>query len=82
MKATLLAATLGLLVGAPLMASASERAPVTNSAVTLACHETTQQLYACMPAARQSARPRFVGPYELHHGLLPNGLAPNPFNYG
>ena len=22
--------------------------------------------------------PRFIGPYELHDGVLPNGLTPNP----
>ena len=26
--------------------------------------------------------PRFIGPYELHDGLLPNGLTPNPPTYG
>ena len=30
----------------------------------------------------QRDAPRFIGPYELHDGLLPNGLTPNPPTYG
>ena len=33
-----------------------------------------------MPA--QQDAPRFIGPYKLHDGLLPNGLTPNPPTYG
>ena len=81
MKTTVFAATLALLVGGPLAASAAESAVWTNSAATFVCQGTTQSL-SCMPAAGQPLRPRFIGPFELHHGLLPNGLTPNPFTYG
>ena len=82
MKTTVLAATLALLVGAPLVASATERVPASTRATVFICRGTTQYLSGCVPAAGQSARPRFIGPYEVRHGLLPNGLTPNPFTYG
>jgi len=82
MKTTLLGATVALLVGAPLVALASETVPGTDSATVFVCHGTTQYLSGCVPEARQSVQPRFVGPYEVRHGLLPNGLRPNSFNYG
>jgi len=34
------------------------------------------------PVPGQVDAPRFVGPYQLHDGLLPNGLTPNPPTYG
>jgi len=82
MKTTVVAATLALLVGAPLVASASETVPSTNSATLFACYGTMQQPGGCVPAMGQAVRPRFIGPFEVHHGLLPNGLRPNPFTYG
>ena len=33
-----------------------------------------------VPAQLQPSQ--FIGPYELHDGLLPNGLTPNPPTYG
>jgi hypothetical protein len=82
MKITVVATTLAMLVGAPLVASAADGVARTNSAVVTACRPTTQQPCGYMRASETPARPQFVGPFELHHGLLPNGLMPNPFNYG
>jgi hypothetical protein len=62
-----------MLVGGPLVASASE----TNSAVVTAYSSTTQQPGGYTHAQKPPVRSQFVGPYELHHGLLPNGLMPN-----
>jgi hypothetical protein len=31
---------------------------------------------------RYARPPQFVGPYQLHNGLLPNKLTPNPPTYG
>jgi hypothetical protein len=78
MKTTVIAATLAMLVGGPLVASASE----TNSAVVTAYSATTRQPGDHTRAQKPPVRSQFVGPSELHHGLLPNGLMPNPFNYG
>lgn len=82
MKTTILAATLALLVGAPLVASASETVPSTNGTPLFVCYQTAQPPVGCVPAVGQAVRRRLIGPFELHHGLLPNGLAPNPLTYG
>lgn len=34
------------------------------------------------PESAQQDAPRFVGTSEVHDGLLPNGLMPNPPTYG
>ena len=34
------------------------------------------------PVYAQPDAPRFIGTSELHDGLLPNGLTPNPPTYG
>ena len=88
MKTTVIAATLALLLGTPLAASASEIVPSTSSAAMLSCdgmlvgRDAGQFSNGCGTKAKQPAPPRFVGPFELHNGLLPNGLTPTPFNYG
>ena len=81
MNTKVLAATLALLAGGPLVTSASAGEPTRAGDVALACPGTTLPSGICLPAG-QSARPRFIGPYEVRHGLLPNGLTPNPFTYG
>jgi hypothetical protein len=82
MKTIALAATLTLLTGVPLVASASDSGRSTDSAAVSACHETRPQPGGCIRTADQPVRPWFIGPYEVRHGVLPNGLRPNPFNYG
>ena len=82
MKTTLVAATLALLAGVPLAASASEAIPSTSGTTLFVCYQTAQPPVGCVPAAGEAVRRRFIGPFELHHGLLPNGLTPNPFTYG
>jgi hypothetical protein len=32
--------------------------------------------------SRRLNQPQFIGPSQLHNGLLPNGLTPNPPSYG
>jgi hypothetical protein len=82
MKTTIIAATLAMLVGAPLVASAADSVPETNTAVVAAYRIKTQPPAGHMRAQEPSVPPQFIGPFELHNGLLPNGLMPNPFNYG
>ena len=80
MKTTLLAATLALIVGAPLVASAAD---VAQSRFRAAAYQeragATQRPSSSTPSV---VEPQFIGPFELHNGLLPNGLRPNPFTYG
>jgi hypothetical protein len=97
MKVTIVAATLALVVAAPLVASAAESAqpdrwyhrvddgatrPATNNGASAFACQGTMHYLSCVPAVSQSASPRFVGPYQLRNGMLPNGLEPNPFTYG
>ena len=49
----------------------------------------TSNSYFMAPLVQQPAvvpaqldAPRFIGPYKLHDGLLPNGLTPNSPTYG
>ena len=81
MKTTVFAAALALVIGAPLVASATEGVPAATRTV-MTSQEASPQQGGNIPTVGQPVRPRFVGPYQLHHGLLPNGLAPNPFTYG
>jgi hypothetical protein len=72
MKTTVFLATLAMLSGAPFIASAStEAAPGTNSSLRAASYPTMQQ----HGAPKQTV-------WTLSQALLPNGLKPNPFNYG
>jgi hypothetical protein len=82
MKTTLIAATLSFLLGIPLVASASENVPGTNSTAVTIDRPAVQQLSGDVRAQKPPVQPQFVGPFELHDGLLPNGLMPNRFNYG
>jgi hypothetical protein len=82
MRITVIAATLAMLVSAPLVASAADGVSGTNTAVVTARRPTTQQPVGYTRPPEWPIRPQFVGPFELHHGLLPNGLMPVPFNYG
>jgi hypothetical protein len=81
MKTTILVATLALLAGAPLAASASTNVPGANS-TAVTDGQVTRLQRGDSPAGEQSAQPQLIGPYEVHHGLLPNGIQPNPFTYG
>jgi hypothetical protein len=72
MKTAAFALTLAMLVGAPFIASAStEAAPGTNRSLRAVSYPTMQ---------RQGAPKQTV--WTLSQALLPNGLKPNPFNYG
>ena len=72
MKTAAFALTLAMLGGAPLIASASpEAAPGTNSSLRAVSYPTMQQ----HGAPKQTV-------WTLSQALLPNGLKPNPFNYG
>lgn len=82
MKTTALAATLALVVGLPIMASAAETVAPANAALMTAGQEITLQPGDAILPAAQPSRPRHIGPYVVRHGLLPNGLMPNPFTYG
>ena len=86
MKMVLLAATLAMLTAAPLAAYADKGAAQLNKS-TLSRADASDS-YFVAPLVQTSLVPalphvpRFIGPYELHDGLLPNGLTPNPPTYG
>ena len=82
MNTKLIAAAFGLLAGTPFAAHAADAAAGTNTAAVSTCHDERPQLGNCIRSAGQLTPPRFIGPYEVRHGLLPNGLMPNPFTYG
>ena len=82
MKTTVFAAALVMLVGAPLIASASKVIPGTNSSLLAISHATTQQPGETMRALKQTLSPQFIDTFELSEALPHNGLEPNPFNYG
>ena len=83
MKTTILAATLAMLISGPVFASERGSVPAATSAAVKVEHvKTTQPPSDHKPALQASVPPQYVGPFEVHDGLLPNGLAPNPFNYG
>jgi hypothetical protein len=83
MKTTVIAATLAMLVGGQAVAYAAPSVPATNNTAAATEHTNTQLAARHTQDAREaSAQPQFVGPFEVRNGLLPNGLAPNPFNYG
>ena len=85
MKMVLLAATLAMLTAAPLAAYAD--AAQSNKS-TLSRADASDSYFVAPLVQRPSLvpapphAPRFIGPYELHDGLLPNGLTPNPPTYG
>ena len=78
MKTTLLATTLAMVAVAPLVALAAQSAPP----AVADGRGTTLQRDDRRPAIGMSLQPQLIGPYEVRHGLLPNGLTPNPFTYG
>ncbi|MBN9511479.1 MAG: hypothetical protein J0I21_20525 [Alphaproteobacteria bacterium] len=81
MKTTLIAATLALAFAAPFGAMADDDAPATEAAATF------DAAPAAPPAAAahvygSAGSAGFIGPAELHNGLLPNGLLPAPAEHG
>ena len=76
MKTAAFALTLAMLAGAPLIASASpEAATGTNGSLRAVSYPTMQQQGYSVRAPKQTV-------WTLSQALLPNGLKPNPFNYG
>ena len=82
MKTTVLVAALAMAATLPLFASTAQATPVADEAAVTAARQTMPQRDDSRPALEMLVRPRFIGPYEVRHGLLPNGLMPNPFTYG
>lgn len=82
MKTTLLATALAMVTVAPLVALAAQSAPASDRPSVTDGRGTTLQRDDSGPAIGMSLQPRLIGPYEVRHGLLPNGLTPNPFTYG
>ena len=79
MRTLLLAAAIAGLTG-PLTAYAQ---PDTSRGVAvLSAHRPAQKFIGVLSAPRSSQPVKFIGPYPLHNGLLPNGLMPNPPTYG
>jgi hypothetical protein len=83
MKTTILAATLAMLISGPVFAAEPGSVSAATSAAVNVEHVKTAQPPSSHKAALEASAPQqYVGPFEVHDGLLPNGLAPNPFNYG
>ena len=80
MRALLLAAVVAGLTG-PLTAYADPVFPQPGVTV-LSAHRPPQKFIGVLSAPQPSRPVKFIGPYPLHNGLLPNGLMPNPPTYG
>lgn len=87
MRSLQLGIAMAMLITAPMAAYAKAGATQSNrSSETILIETDTPAVPAVLaPSAvggQQMQAPRFIGPYELHNGLLPNGLLPNPPTYG
>jgi hypothetical protein len=68
----------------PLTAYAAPRTVQLSQSSAPVFHQPDASQGVTVLSVRPADQPalKFIGPYPLHNGLLPNGLTPNPPTYG